>query len=135
MSAGSPFKTDTGTPNRIHSFVRTCRHTCTSCFLPVSYLNQQTRLQSILSGATLYLRTDTYSHSFFPSDIHLWNIRIYHECEGRIEKSVRRIAVWHHEACRVMTNGYPKGRIFLSYPLKNNRLLFLLTNVFIYLFI
>ena len=23
------------------------------------------------------------------------NIRIYHECEGRIEKSVLRIAVWH----------------------------------------
>ena len=44
------------------------------------------------------------------------NIRIYHECEGMIEKSVRRIAVWHHEACRVMTNGDPEGRIFLSYP-------------------
>ena len=42
------------------------------------------------------------------------NIRIYHECEGRIEKSVPRIAVWHHEACRVMTNGDPEGRIFLS---------------------
>ena len=27
-------------------------------------------------------------------------IRIYHECEGRAEKSVPRIAVWHHEACR-----------------------------------
>ena len=24
-------------------------------------------------------------------------IRIYHECEGRIEKSVPRIGVWHHE--------------------------------------
>ena len=23
-------------------------------------------------------------------------IRIYHECEGRIEKSVPRIAVWYH---------------------------------------
>ena len=32
-------------------------------------------------------------------------IRIYHDCEGRIEKSVSRIAVWHHEACQVMTNG------------------------------
>ena len=29
-------------------------------------------------------------------------IRIYHECEGRIENSVPRIAVWHHEACRVI---------------------------------
>ena len=28
--------------------------------------------------------------------------------EGRIEKSVPRIAVWHHEACRVMTNGDPE---------------------------
>ena len=26
------------------------------------------------------------------------NIRIYEECEGRIEKSVPRIAIWHHEA-------------------------------------
>ena len=24
-------------------------------------------------------------------------IRIYHECEGRIEKFVPRITVWHHE--------------------------------------
>ena len=41
-------------------------------------------------------------------------IRIYHECEGRVEKSVPRITVWHHEACRVMTNGDPEGQIF--YP-------------------
>ena len=32
------------------------------------------------------------------------NVRIYHECEGRIVKSVPRIAVWHHEACGAMTN-------------------------------
>ena len=36
-------------------------------------------------------------------------------CEGRIEKSVPRIAVSHHEACRVMTIGDPEGWIFLSY--------------------
>ena len=118
MRAGSPFKTDTGTPNRIHNFIRTCRHT--SCFLPVSYLNQQTRLHPVLAGAMLYSSTATYSHSVFPSDIHLRNIRIYHECEGRIEKSVPRIAVWHHEACRVMTNGDSKGRNFPSYPHTNN---------------
>ena len=41
-------------------------------------------------------------------------IRIYHECEGRIEKSVSRITIWHNEACRVMTNGDPEGQIFLS---------------------
>ena len=35
-----------------------------------------------------------------------------HRCEGRIEKSVPRIAVLHHEACRVMTKGDPQVRIF-----------------------
>ena len=52
---------------------------------------------------------------------------IYYECEGRIEKSIPRIAVWHHEACRVMTNGDPEGRIFLSYSHTKNGLFFLLT--------
>ena len=47
-------------------------------------------------------------------------IRIYHECEDRIEKSVPRIAVWHFEACRVMTNGNPERWIFLSYSHMNN---------------
>ena len=60
------------------------------------------------------------------------NIRIYHECEGRIEKSVLRIAVWHHKACRVMTNGDPEGRVFLSYPHTNNGFLFLLITVFLF---
>ena len=36
-------------------------------------------------------------------------IRIYHECAGGIEKYVPRITVWHHEACRVTTNGDPEG--------------------------
>ena len=31
------------------------------------------------------------------------------ECEGTIEKSVLRIAGWHHKACRVMANGDPEG--------------------------
>ena len=42
-------------------------------------------------------------------------IRIHHECEGVIENSVPRITDWHHEACRVMTNGDREGRIF--YPI------------------
>ena len=42
--------------------------------------------------------------------------RIHHECEGRVEKSVPRSAIWHHEACRVMTNGDPERWVFLSYP-------------------
>ena len=62
-------------------------------------------------------------------------IRIYRECKGRIEKSIPRIAVWHQEACRVMTNGDPEGWSFLSYPHTNNGFFFLLTTVFIYVFI
>ena len=62
------------------------------------------------------------------------NIRIYHECEGRVETFVPRIAIWHHEACRMMTNGDPEGRIFLSHTHMKNELFFLLTTVFIYLF-
>ena len=53
------------------------------------------------------------------------NISIYHECEGGIEKSVPRITDWHHEACRVMTNGNHEGQIFLSHP--HNGFFFLLT--------
>ena len=54
-------------------------------------------------------------------------IRIYHEYEGGIEKSVPRITVWHHEACRVMPNGDREGRIFLSHSDTNNESSFLLT--------
>ena len=64
------------------------------------------------------------------SCIEAHNIRIYHECEGRIEKSIPRITTWYYEACRVMSNGDPEGQIFLSYPHTNNRLFFLLTTVF-----
>ena len=31
-------------------------------------------------------------------------IRIHRKCEGAIEKSLQTITVWHHEACRMMTN-------------------------------
>ena len=61
-------------------------------------------------------------------------IRIYHECEGRKEKSIPRITVWHNEACRVMTNVDSEGRIFLCNPHTNNGFFFLLTTVFIDLF-
>ena len=64
----------------------------------------------------------------------LYIIRIYHECEGRIEKFVPRIAVWRHKACRVMTNGEPR-QIIPSYPHMNNGFFFLLSTVLIYLFI
>ena len=35
-------------------------------------------------------------------------IKILHECEGGIEKSVPRITDWHHEACR---DGYLSKRL------------------------
>ena len=54
-------------------------------------------------------------------------IRIYYESEHEIEKSVLRIMVWHHKACRGMNNADPKGRIFLSHPHTNNVFFFLLT--------
>ena len=55
------------------------------------------------------------------------HIRIYDKGEGGIEKSVPRITDWHHEACRVMTNGDHEGQIFLSHPHSNNGFFFLLT--------
>ena len=61
-------------------------------------------------------------------------MRIYHECEGRIEESVPRIAICHREACQVMTNSDPEGRIFLSYLHTNNVFFFLLTTVFIFIY-
>ena len=48
------------------------------------------------------------------------NLRLYHASEDMIEKSFPWIADWHHEACRVMANGDPEGRIFLSYPHTND---------------
>ena len=43
---------------------------------------------------------------------HIKTIRIHHECDGGIEKSIPRITDWHHEACRVMTNGDHEGGFF-----------------------
>ena len=57
-------------------------------------------------------------------------IRIYHEFEGGIEKSVPRITDWHHEVCRMMTNGDSEGWIFLSHPHMN----FLLTTTYCILY-
>ena len=47
----------------------------------------------------------------------LWHqaIRILNGCEVRIENSVTRVTVRHHEACRVMPNSYPSDGIFNSH--------------------
>ena len=55
------------------------------------------------------------------------SIRLYHECEGWIEKSVLSITNWNHKACQVMTNVDCEGRIFLSRPQTMKVLFFLLT--------
>ena len=68
-----------------------------------------------------------YSIKLKEARIWAWILRLFrtvHKWEGRIEISVPRIAVWHHEACRVTTSGDPEGRIFLSYPHTNNGFLF-----------
>ena len=80
------------------------------------------------------MKTKTKIRSQVPQYIEKVNpwvgiIRIYHKCEGKIEKSVLRITIWHHEACRVMTNGDLEGRIFLSYPHTNKGFFFLLPEV------
>ena len=61
-------------------------------------------------------------------------IRICHECEGRIEKFIPRVTVWHYEACRVMPNGDPEGLIFSSLP-SHEYLILLLAHHCFYLFI
>ena len=52
-----------------------------------------------------------------------------HGCEGQIEKSVPRVTVCHHEACRVMSDSDRKGPIFLSVPHTHDRLFFFHTKI------
>ena len=48
-------------------------------------------------------------------------IRIHHESEGELEKSVPVIFVWHHKSCRVMTTVIPRGGFFYrSHPHTNS---------------
>ena len=42
------------------------------------------------------------------------HIRIHHECEDGIGKSIPRITAWHQEACGVMTKVIPRGGFFYS---------------------
>ena len=59
----------------------------------------------------------------------VYTIRIHCECE--VEKSVPSITVWHHEACRVMTNGDHEGWMFLSHPHANNGFFFFFTAFYV----
>ena len=49
------------------------------------------------------------------------NIRIFHECEVRIEKSVRGSLLGITRLCRVMPNSDPEGQSFLSEPNNHER--------------
>ena len=42
-------------------------------------------------------------------------IRIFHECQVWIDKSVPRVTFWHHEARRVMPNCDPRDRFVYPY--------------------
>ena len=44
-----------------------------------------------------------------------WNIRILHECQVWIDKSVLRVTFWHHEACQVMPNCDQRDRFVYPY--------------------
>ena len=48
------------------------------------------------------------------------NIRINHEGEDGIEKSVPRITIWHHIAYQVMTISDHKGQIYDPIITSNN---------------
>ena len=63
------------------------------------------------------------------NNIQIMSVRVgtNYECEGGIGKSVLRITVWHHEACRVITYYDPEERIFLYHPNMDNGFSFLLT--------
>ena len=52
-------------------------------------------------------------------------IRINHEGECWIEKSVQKIADWDNQACQVFTNGDREGQIFLSHSHTNYGFFFL----------
>ena len=52
---------------------------------------------------------------FEPKNIQ--NIRILHECQVWIDKSVPRVTFWHHEARRVMPNCDPMDRFLKGFYL------------------
>ena len=72
------------------------------------------KLHTIHSGWSIVYNEGSQGNDFTKNIVHVFLsleiIRIYHECEGRLEKSIPRTAVWHHEASRVI----PRDRFF--YP-------------------
>ena len=58
---------------------------------------------------------------YFVKHFYINNIGNGHACEGKIEKSVPRIAVWNHKACQASKNGVSilRERFFLM-PSRTN---------------
>ena len=77
----------------------------------------QTSISSLLPVIMVIAAHLMVQVTFSIKTSHLFSIdtiSIHHECECGIEKSVPRIAVWHNEACRVMTTG--DLRVGFFYP-------------------
>ena len=70
-------------------------------YVEINCMNLQDLLEVTVwykTGLKSAIQIVIFSDALFIQDLWL-DIRIYHKCEGRIEKSVQGIAVWHHEAC------------------------------------
>ena len=113
-----------------------CSHSYCNYFINLTRHNDIISLASLYQGSTFCI-PDIWVfkqvQKFFSCipDTDIWNftwceiIRIYHECEAGIEKSVQRITIWHHEASRVMKNGDREGWIYLSHAHTTNGFFFL----------
>ena len=56
-----------------------------------------------------------YMYTFVKLELQGQNIRIFHECEVRIEKSVTRVTVWLHVALPIDAKQYPRGKSLDQY--------------------
>ena len=103
----------------------------------LSHFSLKIIAQLYLSYATTpypQLSKHTYSHHKLYISTHSYKcirqwvgfVRIFHECEGGVEKSFPRITNWHNKACRVMTICNRETWIFLSHPHTSNVFYFLL---------
>ena len=66
-------------------------------------------MQVLITSEQFPIRNNLINqNTYYFRDLNV-NIRIYHECEDKIE-NLRKITDWHHEACRVMPNSDREGR-------------------------
>ena len=82
-------------------FLHICKHNI--------FLNMEIKLLTLSLLVTIFCLLSCWTFLKKCKSRCVINIRIHHECEGRIEKSVPSITNWHHKAYRVMTNGDREG--------------------------